>query len=147
VKRLHAANVAPVVITNQSGIAQGLITEAAYHAVRARIDALFAQAGAPLLAQYHCPHYPSVSGPCRCRKPGTGLFQDASVTHNLDVSRSMFVGDRRRDVEPALSLGGWGILVPSEETSEGDVLWAEQHANVADSLEEAVIRYLAWLGA
>lgn len=142
---LQRREVPLVVVTNQSGIAQGLISTAQYERVRQRVDEIFADEGVPLAGTWHCPHYPSISGPCDCRKPLTGMYRAAANTLRLTLDRSLYVGDRRRDVEPAHSLGGFGILVPSSDTPEQDVLWAERHAAIADSLEEAVRRYLYWL--
>src|SRR5574338_106156 len=71
VRELNAHDVLAIVVTNQSGIAQGLLTEAQYEATRQRLDALLAERGARIDASYHCPHHPSVSGSCDCRKPAT----------------------------------------------------------------------------
>lgn len=142
---LHEALIPLVVVTNQSGIARQLVTEAQYDAVRRRVETLFEAERAPLSGSWHCPHHPSVSGPCECRKPRTGMHRDAARVLGIALDRSLYVGDRRRDVEPALELRGLGILVPSRDTPEADVLWAAAHAHVADSLEEGAVRYLAWL--
>lgn len=137
-QRLDAAGIALVVITNQSGIARGLLTEADYEAVRMRLDALLAEAGIALAASYHCPHEPERSGPCECRKPGTLLFRRAAADHSLALEQSVAIGDRWRDVAPGLTLGGRGILVPSAETSNEDIARARREAEVAPSLEAAV---------
>ncbi|MCC6318581.1 MAG: HAD-IIIA family hydrolase [Gemmatimonadaceae bacterium] len=144
-RRLHARGVVLVIVTNQSGIAQRLITAAQYDAVRRRVESLFALEGAPIAGSWHCPHYPSISGPCECRKPLTGMYRDAAKALDLAMDRSLYVGDRRRDVEPSLTLGGYGVLVPAPDTPEADVIWARGHADIADSLEEAAQRYLDWL--
>ena len=143
-RALHARDIPLVIVTNQSGIAQGLVTEAQYDAIRRRVEDLFAAEGAPIAGSWHCPHYPSVSQ-CDCRKPLTGMHREAAAKLDLALDRSLYVGDRRRDVEPMLSLGGCGILVPSRDTPEADVIWAQGHAEIADSLEEAAQRYLDWL--
>lgn len=145
VRQLNHAGVLAIVITNQSGIAQGLITEAQYEATRDRLAELLRGEGARLDAQYHCPHYPSVTGNCDCRKPGTGLFRRAARDHQIALTRSLYVGDRRRDVEPGVTLGGCGILVPSTESTTAEIMWASEHAAVAESLQDAVTRYLTWL--
>jgi histidinol-phosphate phosphatase family protein len=145
-RTLHAHGLPLVIVTNQSGIAQGLVTEAQYQATRQRVEALFADEGAPIARSYHCPHYPSISGSCDCRKPLTGMYRQAATDLGLALDRSLYVGDRRRDVEPSMELGGFGILVPSRDTPEGDVIWAQGHAAIADSLEEAASRYLDWVG-
>jgi D-glycero-D-manno-heptose 1,7-bisphosphate phosphatase len=142
VRRLNERGWPVVVVTNQSGIARGLISEAAYEAVRKRIDALLAAEGARLDATYHCPHHPDIGGACDCRKPGVALFAQAAREHGLDASRSVFVGDRWRDVAPALRFGGRGILVPSPDTPAEDVARAEREAEVAPTLADAVTRIL-----
>lgn len=102
---------AVVVVTNQSGIARGLFDEGAYRAVEAEVEARLATAGVRIRGSYHCPHHPDLTGPCECRKPGTGLFRQAARDHGLELSRCVYIGDRVRDVAPALELGGLGILV------------------------------------
>ena len=100
-----------IVVTNQSGIARGLLTEQDYERVRMRLDKLLDAEGARIDASYHCPHHPDFSGPCECRKPGLKLYLQAAAEHGLDLSRSFYVGDRMRDVYPTLNLHGQGILI------------------------------------
>lgn len=100
-----------VVVTNQSGIARGLYGVEEYHAVARRVERLLGSRGIRLDGTYFCPHHPDVTGPCPCRKPATGLFRAAAEDLGLDLAASFFVGDRFRDVLPALELGGTGILV------------------------------------
>lgn len=100
-----------IVVTNQSGIARGLISEAQYERVRGRLDALLALNGITLDGVYHCPHHPAITGPCDCRKPGVALYRQAVADHAIDLSASAFVGDKPGDVEPASVLGGRGVLV------------------------------------
>ena len=111
VRRLNAAGIAVVVVTNQSGIARGFITPEEYAAVERRIGELFARDGAQIDATYHCPHYPEVGGPCECRKPGTLLYRRAASDLDLDLGASWGVGDRVSDLEPVRALGGRALLV------------------------------------
>lgn len=145
IQSLNDAGVLAIIVTNQSGIGRGLISEAQYEATRRRLAASIREAGAHIDAQYHCPHYAPVNGACECRKPGVGMHRQAAREHGITLPRSLYVGDRRRDVEPAITLGGYGILVPSRETPAEDTAWARVHATVDDSLGAAVARYLAWL--
>ncbi len=135
---LAAAGFALVVVTNQSGIARGLLTEAEYDAVRAQLDALLAAHGVTLTGSYHCPHEPERSGPCECRKPGTLLHRRAAADHDLDLTHSVYLGDRWRDVAPARALGGRGILIPGPDTPDEDRARAAREAEVATSLGDAV---------
>jgi histidinol-phosphate phosphatase family protein len=113
VRRLNLAGLATVVVTNQSGIARGRLTEADYAATTARLEELLAADGARLDGHWHCPHLPELTGPCDCRKPGPLLYRQAAAALGLDLSRSWWVGDRLRDVQPAERFGGRGILVRS----------------------------------
>ena len=108
---LRAAGLALVTVTNQSGIALGLYTQADYEAVAARLDAVLTEAGTPVDRTEHCPHHPDVTGRCDCRKPSTGMHRRAAAALGLDLSRSYYVGDKVTDVLPATELRGQGILV------------------------------------
>jgi D-glycero-D-manno-heptose 1,7-bisphosphate phosphatase len=115
VRRLNQGGWAVVVVTNQSGIARGLFTNQDYEAGEKRVDRLLQLEGARIDAHYFCPHLPELSGPCDCRKPGTLLYRQAAERLGIDLSRSWWVGDRLRDVLPAESLGGRGILIGKSE--------------------------------
>ena len=142
---LHDAGIPAVVITNQSGIARGFFTESDYERVRARLDAILAVEGVRVDASYHCPHHPDIGGACSCRKPGTLLHRRAASDLGLDPARSLFVGDRWRDVEPAITLGGRGILVPSPVTPSDEHELAVRRAETAHTLRQAIERWLSTL--
>lgn len=131
-----------VVVTNQSGIAQKIVTEADYQAVRARFEALLADQGVTLDLTKYCPHHPDVTGPCRCRKPGTLMYEEAAAALGIDLASSVYVGDRWRDVAPAIAMGGRGFLVRSPDTPDADRERAAREAEVAPSLDEIVERVL-----
>jgi histidinol-phosphate phosphatase family protein len=143
VRALNDMGAAVVIVTNQSGIAQGLIRPQEYEATRERTVSLFAKAGARIDATYHCPHHPAVSGPCDCRKPGTALYRRAAAELGLSLEQALYAGDRRRDVEPAIALGGVAVLVPSPSTPPDDVSWAREHALVLPRLADAVVQFAA----
>jgi histidinol-phosphate phosphatase family protein len=138
IARLNQRGVPVVVVTNQSGIARGLLTEADYDAVRLRLAALLATEGARIDATYLCPHHPDFTGSCDCRKPGTLLYRRAAVDHGLDLVHSSYLGDRWRDVAPAIELGGRGILIAGPATPVEELSRAEREVEVVDSLPEAV---------
>jgi histidinol-phosphate phosphatase family protein len=148
IARLNGAGVAAVVVTNQSAIARGWLANDEYAAVRARLDELLAREGARIDATYTCPHLPEISGPCECRKPGLELYREAIADLGLDPARSLFVGDRWRDVAPAAAFGGRAILLDVASTPPED----RERANAeglatAHDLGEAVERFLAALPA
>jgi len=141
---LNEHDIAVVVITNQSGIARGMFSVADYEAVRDRVAQVLGAQGAQIDASYYCPHYPALSGPCDCRKPGRQLFDQAIVELDLAPATSMFAGDRARDVLPARTFGGTAYLIPAPSTPLGEVDESVRAgAIVADSLLDAVQRFLA----
>jgi histidinol-phosphate phosphatase family protein len=141
---LKPNDVAVVVITNQSGIARGFFTIGEYEAVRDRVDAMLVPHRAHIDASYYCPHHPSASGPCDCRKPGRMLFDQAISALEIDASRSMFAGDRARDVMPARLYGGRAYLIPASSTPHEELAEAPSlGATVVPSLLEAAEQFLA----
>lgn len=140
---LNVRGVPVVVITNQSGIAQGRFGVADYERVRDRIDEVLAEQGARIDATYYCPHYPAHSGDCGCRKPGTLLFDEAIADLDIDAASSLFAGDRLRDVIPARKYGGIAFLLRAPSTPAADIATAEETGlEIVDSLQEAVQRFL-----
>jgi D-glycero-D-manno-heptose 1,7-bisphosphate phosphatase len=116
IHRLNQAGWRVITVSNQSGIARGLYDATAYTAVQRRLAELLAAHDARLDGAYFCPHHPDFTGPCECRKPGVLLFRQAAAALGLDLARSVWVGDRVSDVEPARQLGARAILV---ETGRG----------------------------
>jgi D-glycero-D-manno-heptose 1,7-bisphosphate phosphatase len=140
VARLNEAGFLAIVVTNQSGIARGLLTAEDYASTESRLDALMHAQGARLDAHYFCPHLPQIDGPCECRKPGPLLYRRAADRFDLDLGASWWIGDRLRDVEAALPLGGRGILVATGPVPPPDDVAAFQ---VATDLLAAVGAVLA----
>ena len=120
IRKLNDAGLPVIVVTNQSGMARGLVTPAEYAAVTDRMHALLARENATLTAVYHCPHLPELTGECECRKPGTLLYRQAAREHQLDLSRSWYVGDRLTDVLASTTLGGRGVLLASGTIADDD---------------------------
>lgn len=145
VRTLNEHGVLVIVITNQSGIAQGLLTEAQYAGTRARLVHLMQHHGARIDATFHCPHYPPISGPCECRKPGTLLYRQAAEQFGIDLGASLYVGDRDRDIAPGLTFGGFARLVPSGSTPEQELELARARGLIAPSLAECIDVYVKQL--
>jgi histidinol-phosphate phosphatase family protein len=139
VKRINDAKVPVIVVTNQSGIGRGMFTVKDYEAVKSRFEALLAQHGAHIDASYYCPDHPSATGPSKCRKPATKMFEDAIRDFNLDPASVGYVGDRWRDVVAARKLGGRGIMIASPMTTDEDRRKAQEDGiEMAVSLQEAI---------
>jgi D-glycero-D-manno-heptose 1,7-bisphosphate phosphatase len=125
-----------VMVSNQSGIARGLLTEADYHAVNRRLEELLAPS-VRFLASYFCPHHPAFTGPCGCRKPGLDLYRRAEAEHGLDLAASWYVGDKWSDAAPALAVGGRGLVLASDGLGEAASAAARHGVALARHLAEA----------
>ncbi len=108
--RLRAAGVRVGVVSNQSGVARGLIDEDDVRAVNARIEAELG----PIDVWRWCPHAPGAG--CACRKPAPGLVLDAARVLGVDPRRCAVVGDIGTDVQAARAAGARGVLVPTSVT-------------------------------
>jgi len=115
---LARAGYALVVITNQAGVALGIIEEPTVERIHAHIAERFRTAGVRLDGLYYCPHHPAAKVEryrldCDCRKPKPGMVQRAAQDLQLDLERSFVVGDRWLDVGVAVAVGAQGLLVRS----------------------------------
>lgn len=117
VARMHALGYAVIVITNQSAIARGLADEAAIADIHSYI---IQETGVDHV--YCCPHLPPKPGEpqvppyrivCNCRKPHTGLIDQAVRDHGLDLKEAYFVGDRASDIEAGQAVGIRTVLLQS----------------------------------
>jgi D-glycero-D-manno-heptose 1,7-bisphosphate phosphatase len=116
IRRLNAAGVPAVVVTNQAGIARGYFSEDVLNAVNASLVAQLAAGGARLDGIYACLHHPTEGAPpyrarCECRKPLPGLLTRAAAELDLDLSRSVMVGDKASDLVPGRAVGARTALV------------------------------------
>lgn len=83
-----------VVVTNQSGIGRGIYTESEMHAIHDEMSAALSN----LIDAYHfCPHLPDAG--CTCRKPKTGMIDEAARKFSIDFENSWMIGDKRLDIE------------------------------------------------
>ena len=98
-----------VVITNQSGIGRGLLTQETLEQMHARMIDRVGASGGRIDAIYYCPHAPGAG--CECRKPAAGLFFEAARDLDIDLSLSWAIGDRHRDAEAANRAGVRAILL------------------------------------
>ena len=145
VRALNQAGLPVVVITNQSGVARGLLTEAMLEDVHRHLSSVVEAGLARIDAYYYCPHHPDATVAtyrtrCDCRKPGCGMIARASSDLDLDPVRSFVVGDKWVDVGAARAAGARGILVrtgygATEESQPPLDLTADI---VVDNLIEAV---------
>jgi D-glycero-D-manno-heptose 1,7-bisphosphate phosphatase len=98
-----------IVVTNQSVIGRGLLSEAGLRAINASLDATIRAAGGRIDAWYFCPHHPRDG--CACRKPKPGMLLDAATDWNLDLPASVLIGDAVTDLQAARAAGARAIMV------------------------------------
>lgn len=95
-----------IVVTNQAGIAKGLYAEADMHRLHhVMSERLEKEYGAHIDAFYFCPHHPDYTGPCHCRKPDTGMLEQAIRDWKINPAQSVMIGDMPHDIECGQRMG------------------------------------------
>lgn len=94
-KRFQELGYLLIIITNQSGIARGYYTEEDMKLLHKQMCDRLEEEGVHITAVYHCPH---LGDACDCRKPKTGLFYRAAEEYDIDMSGSIAIGDKLRDL-------------------------------------------------
>lgn len=118
IRALNRAGLPVVVVTNQSAVARGVLTEPALGEIHRQLAETLSAGGATVDAYYYCPHHPRGLVPeyavaCDCRKPASGMIDRAARDLGLDPRRSFVVGDKWVDVGLARAVGARAILVRS----------------------------------
>ncbi len=117
--RLNRAGFAVVVITNQSAVARGLLSEQELGRIHDHMRAWLGQRGAQVDAVYYCPHGPDDG--CDCRKPKPGLLVRAMRELRLDPSASYMIGDSERDVQAGAAVGCRTVLISPDGSVPGQL--------------------------
>lgn len=113
---LKEAGMRIIIVTNQRGIARGLMTERDLEEIHKRMLVELARLQASVDAIYYCPHE---EGVCDCRKPRVGLFRKAQQDFpDIDFSNSAVIGDSLKDMEAGTQLGSLTILIADETAKE-----------------------------
>jgi histidinol-phosphate phosphatase family protein len=119
---VRAAGVPVAVISNQSGVGRGVLTDAQVDAVNARVSELLG----PFAGWFVCRHAPDEG--CACRKPEPELLLKAAAELGVEPARCVMIGDIGADVEAARRAGARGILVPTPVTLPAEVAAADETA-------------------
>ena len=109
IARLSQAGYDVIVITNQSGVARGLLSADMLGQIHVRMIDYVQQHGGKIQSVLFCPHHPDDD--CECRKPKTGLYQDLARRLNIAFTDVFSVGDSLRDLQAAAGAGAKPILV------------------------------------
>lgn len=118
IARLDAAGFAVMVVSNQSGLARGLITPESLEAMHRKLHRAVEEAGGRLTGIYFCPHLPDAG--CACRKPKTGMLEQAAREHGIALSESYMAGDKPDDIACGRAAGCRTILILSGQTRRYD---------------------------
>ena len=142
VARMKRAGLTVIVVSNQRGIALGRVTAMQLERLHDKMQDSLARNDAKLDAIYYCPHD---HGECRCRKPDTGLFEQAFQSFpQANAGNSVVIGDSLSDIQAGQRLGMKTIFIQGE--LDRQKAGAEVAANLADavagSLLEAVESHL-----
>lgn len=116
-----------VVVTNQSVVARGTLSEAGLRAIHTALTAKLGAEGVELDAIYYCPHHPTAGIgvykiACACRKPNPGMIERAARELGLEPKYSYVVGDQAGDMELAARVGARGVLIRENTTAGGEVI-------------------------
>ena len=151
IRRINAAGLAAVVVTNQAGVARGYFPEELIRQVNKKMTEELAAAGARLDGVYYCPHHPEVGEPpyrqrCSCRKPLPGMIEAAASDLQLTLVGSVIIGDRYLEVEMAHRLGLRAALVLTGygrgELEHTGARWPRQPDWIGEDLLDAVNKIL-----
>lgn len=127
-KQLRGLGYKIVVVTNQSGVARGIVSEDMLGRIHKRLEELLAQKGASLDNIYYCPYHPEGVIPkykqdSDWRKPQPGMLLAAAAEMDIDLTQSWVVGDSRRDIEAGRAVHCRTILLrsgPTNQETDGD---------------------------
>ncbi len=143
IKKLNEASYKVVVITNQAGVARGLITEDMLQTIDKTLHKWLLNGGAHLDGIYYCPHHPEhgvhpYKQECECRKPHPGLIKKAEKDLDIDLSQSWMIGDKYSDMLDGKRAGTKTIFVTSGRGQEEKKKIKEKPDHIAENLAAAV---------
>jgi histidinol-phosphate phosphatase family protein len=131
-RRLRDRGLLLAIVSNQSGVAMGLISSEQLSAVNMRVDEVLG----PFDSWQVCVH--DDGDGCGCRKPAPGMVLAAAEALGVDASRCVLIGDTGGDIAAALAAGADAVLVPTERTLRHEISDAHVRARVAADLQSAV---------
>jgi D-glycero-D-manno-heptose 1,7-bisphosphate phosphatase len=143
IRKLNDAGYKVVIISNQAGIARGLLTEDMLQTIDKIIHRQILSGGGHIDASYYCPHHPEHGAypykqVCECRKPHPGLIKRAVRDQALELAGSFMVGDKPSDVETGQRAGVKTVFVRTGHGREEEKKLKEKPDHSADNLAEAV---------
>ena len=152
VRLVNEAGLRAIVITNQSGVARGLLPESLVRKVHRQLTRRIEAGGARLDAIFYCPHHPEAvieryRVVCACRKPAPGMLEAAARQFQVDLAQSFVIGDRLVDITAARRVGARSVLVLTgvgrRELEDEEVAGIARPDHVAENAYAAVRWVLA----
>lgn len=109
-----------IVISNQAGVAKGLITLQQVESVNKKINELLSEQNAGIDVFYYCPYHPLYNNDqeAKCRKPSPYMINKAAAENKIDLSKSYMVGDKATDILCGFNAGVKSILINSQLTTD-----------------------------
>jgi len=156
IRRLKSTGLPVIVVTNQSGVGRGYFTEELVNQVHHKLQNELAAEDTKLDAFFYCPHHPTAvveayRRECRCRKPSTGMADEAAERFGLDLSASYVVGDTYRDMQMGFNIGARTVLLMTGygrgEYEYHRDRWSRMPDLIAENLLEATEQILEELEA
>lgn len=137
-----------IVISNQSAVARGLITEQELQKVNQHIRNLFRKHGITFAGIYCCPHHPEgiikrYRKNCSCRKPKPGLLRQASQDFGINLKKTFIIGDSLRDLEAGKKVGARTILVLTGQGRK--TLSKNKNLSVIDHISPNLFTAAQWI--
>src|SRR3989442_1471252 len=143
VARLNRAGFKTVVLSNQSGVARGLITQDQLEAIHQRLRELLAEDGAWLDGIFICPHHPDEG--CICRKPAPGLVHRALQELGVFPGNAIVIGDKATDVELARNVGALAVFVRSGNAPEEEQARMAERSLAPDYVARNLTEAVRWI--
>lgn len=131
-----------IVITNQSGIARGLITDEQVKSVNSELNKKLLNYNVQIDAFYYCPFHPNFNSEndCICRKPSPKMILDSAKDFNINLSKSYFIGDSVSDIQAGIAAKVKTILIKTGNGTDGISILQKRNyfpSFVAENLTEA----------
>ena len=111
-RQLSSLRLPMIIISNQAAVGKGLLDSAGLEEITARMNEALLADGTSLAAAYYCTH--RIEDHCPCRKPKPALLFSAAADFNIDLSRSIFIGDSDTDIQAARAAGCAAVLFGSD---------------------------------
>ncbi|MDX1412852.1 MAG: D-glycero-beta-D-manno-heptose 1,7-bisphosphate 7-phosphatase [Candidatus Promineifilaceae bacterium] len=149
IRLLNQSHFRVIVITNQSVVARGIISEQTLADIHLFMIEQLEALGAHIHGIYYCPHHPtagkgSLKITCDCRKPQPGMLLQAAAEQNIELSQSFMVGDKISDLASGLAAGCKTVLVQTGYGKETEKL-VEGRADLPNMIAPNLLEAAQWI--